>query len=250
MASRIVLDMMNREVLLPDFPSRIISTVPSQTELLYDLGLGDRVVGITKFCVYPEEWYRNKTRIGGTKTLDIEKIRALKPDLIIGNKEENDQLNIEEIAKEFPVWMSDIFNLDDALEMISQVGKICKVTESSENLIRDIKQEANAFPPPYHGESTVYLIWRNPYMVAGKLTFINDVLKRCGLVNCIIDDRYVELTLDELISYQPEVVLLSSEPYPFKEKHIAEIKKVLPNSSVKLVDGEMFSWYGSRLKLA
>ena len=88
-------DQMLRTIQVPSHPHRIISLVPSQTELLYDLGLGDRVVGITKFCVHPEAWFRTKPRVGGTKKVDIDKVRALKPDLIIGNKEENERKDIE-----------------------------------------------------------------------------------------------------------------------------------------------------------
>src|SRR5688500_11346244 len=99
------IDQLGRNITLKGEPSRIISLVPSQTELLFDLGLGEHVVGITKFCVHPKEWFRSKTRVGGTKKLDIEKIRSLNPDLIIGNKEENEKEQIEELIKEFPVWM-------------------------------------------------------------------------------------------------------------------------------------------------
>jgi ABC-type Fe3+-hydroxamate transport system substrate-binding protein len=104
-------DQMHRTVQVPAAPQRIVSLVPSQTELLYDLGLGERVVGITKFCIHPETWFKTKHRIGGTKKVDMDKVRALKPDLIIGNKEENDRNDIQTLEKEFPVWMSDIRDL-------------------------------------------------------------------------------------------------------------------------------------------
>src|ERR1700741_1030662 len=117
-------DQMNREIELKGSPKRIISLVPSQTELLWHLGLREELVGITKFCVHPEEMFHTKPRVGGTKKFDLKKIAELKPDLIIGNKEENEQVQIEELMKQYPVWMSDITNLDQALDMISRVGAL------------------------------------------------------------------------------------------------------------------------------
>lgn len=239
--------MMGRKITVPLFPSRIISTVPSQTEMLYDLGLGDRVIGITKFCVHPEEWFRSKTRIGGTKQLNIEKIRELSPDLIIGNKEENERGDIEALEAEFPVWMSDIFNLEDALTMMLEIGRVCNVENESKNLTTQIMEKANNFTSPFHSEKALYLIWKDPYMAAAGNTFIDEMLNRVGLENAVENTRYPELDRDTLQEIDPELVLLSSEPYPFKEKHIAEIKAILPRTKVMIVDGEMFSWYGSRL---
>jgi ABC-type Fe3+-hydroxamate transport system substrate-binding protein len=118
----VYIDQMGRKVELPDVPKRIISIVPSQTELLVDLGLAEELIGITKFCIHPKEIFRTKTRIGGTKMLNIEKIKKLKPDLIIGNKEENQQEQVEELMKHFPVWMSDISNLEESLDMIVKIG--------------------------------------------------------------------------------------------------------------------------------
>ena len=118
---------MNRTIRLGATPRRIVSLVPSQTELLYDLGLEERVVGITKFCIHPKEWYRSKVRIGGTKNVNFDKVKTLRPDLIIGNKEENFKEDIEALEEIAPVWMSDIFTLDDSLEMINQLGSVLNV---------------------------------------------------------------------------------------------------------------------------
>ena len=119
-----VTDQMQREIKIPNSPQRIISLVPSQTELLFYLGLEKEVVGITKFCVHPREQFKSKTRVGGTKKYHFDRIKKLQPDLIIGNKEENDQTQIEQLAKEYPVWMSDIISFEDALDMIERIGKI------------------------------------------------------------------------------------------------------------------------------
>src|SRR5689334_18071707 len=117
-------DQIGRTISLNKTPRRIISLVPSQTELLYDLGLSDEVVGITKFCVHPEEWFRNKPRVGGTKQLNMDIIHHLQPDLVIANKEENVREQVEELASHYPVWVSDINNPDDAYWMMKELGSI------------------------------------------------------------------------------------------------------------------------------
>jgi ABC-type Fe3+-hydroxamate transport system substrate-binding protein len=243
-----VKDQVGRTVVVPKYPKRIVSLVPSQTELLFDLGLVERVVGITKFCVHPEEWFRTKSRIGGTKQLDFEAILALNPDLIIANKEENNKEDIERLEKNFPVWVSDVNDLDSALEMIRLIAELTK-TDSSK-LTQEIQSGFSQLMPIQPQKKTLYLIWKNPYMASGNDTFINDLMQRCGLENMVTDNRYPELDETEIARLNPEVILLSSEPFPFKNKHIQELQNLLPNATIKLVDGEMFSWYGSRLKLA
>jgi ABC-type Fe3+-hydroxamate transport system substrate-binding protein len=244
-------DQLHQELDMKAAPQRIISLVPSQTELLYDLGLDKEVIGITKFCIHPDEWFRTKTRIGGTKKLNIDLIRSLQPDLIIGNKEENEQSQIEELKKEFPVWMSDIQNLDDALQMITEIGNLVGKSEESTDINTQIKNLFNNLKPQtlnHKPSSVAYFIWYNPLMTIGGDTFINDMLTRCGFQNIFSNmTRYPEITPDQLHSANPDLILLSSEPYPFKEKHITEFKNICPHARVILVDGEMFSWYGSRL---
>lgn len=227
---------------------RIVSIVPSQTELLYDLGLGERVVGITKFCIHPNDWFTSKTRVGGTKTVDVDKVAQLKPDLIIGNKEENDKENIESLAKLAPVWMSDIFTLDDSLNMITELGNLLSVERNANDLIHQIKKEFSSINRLENPKTCLYLIWRKPYMAVGNQTFIHNMLTgQLGFENILKEQsRYPSIELEEF-STQPDFILLSSEPYPFKEKHFDEIKKMFPESKVLLVDGEYFSWYGSRL---
>lgn len=244
-----VTDQMHRTVHVPEHPQRIISLVPSQTELLFDLGLGDRVVGITKFCVHPEEWFRTKPRVGGTKQVDLEKVRALNSDLIIGNKEENTQADIGALEQEFPVWMSDVLNLDNALAMIEQVGRITGTEEGSEDIRKGIRSAFDELQPLSIPLSAAYFIWQKPWMIAGEGTFIRDVLKRCGFgaVTFHGAGRYPVLEDAQLAALDPDVVLLSSEPFPFKEQHIPAVNMILPGTPVRLVDGEMFSWYGSHL---
>lgn len=249
LANRSYLDQMGRTVEVPSVPHRIISLVPSQTELLYDLGLGERVVGITKFCVHPEEWFRSKPRVGGTRKVDIEKVRALKPDLIIGNKEENERRDIQALEQEFPVWMSDVRSLHHAAHMILHVGAITGTEGVAARIMRGIEGAFGALKPLEEPRTVAYFIWRDPFMVAGHGTFVNDMLLRCGLVNVFDEDdaRYPEISAQDLSEADPDLILLASEPYPFKEEHIAEFNMICPGTPVRLVDGELFSWYGSRL---
>ncbi|MDX1445537.1 helical backbone metal receptor [Lishizhenia sp.] len=238
---------MHRTIRLGHVPERIVSLVPSQTELLYDLGLGDRVVGITKFCIHPEEWFRSKTRVGGTKNVDLDKVKALKPDLIIGNKEENEKSDILALEDVAPVWMSDIFTLSDSLKMILALGEILKLEDHAQNMVKRIEQEFVALEKLKLDQKVLYLIWKDPYMGVGPNTFIDHVLHdHLGATNVLKEERYPMIELSSLAE-KPELVLLSSEPYPFKEKHVAEIQKILPQAKIYLVDGEYFSWYGSRL---
>lgn len=234
---------------LQHIPKRIISLVPSQTELLFDLGLEDETVGITKFCVHPEEWFRNKTRVGGTKTINIEKIAALQPDLIIANKEENVQEQVEALRGIAPVWVSDIHNLEDALDMIQTVGRLTDRYEKAEIIVRLIQHRFDQLKVSQQKKrNTLYLIWRKPWMSVGSDTFIHHIMSRAGMKNVCKDlTRYPELTDEDIVKLDPELVLLSSEPYPFKEQHIATLQQLLPDAKVLLADGEMFSWYGSRL---
>ena len=243
-------DQLGRTLELQSSPSRIVSLVPSQTELLYDLGLESEVVGITKFCIHPKQWHDSKTRVGGTKQLNLDQIRSLQPDLIIGNKEENDQDQVEQLMREFPVWMSDIFNLNDAFQMIDSLGQLFGKYNSSQSLIQAITDSFNELEKykPEIPKKTAYLIWKEPWMVAGRHTFINDMLERCGFVNAFFGQlRYPETNPQELLQLNPDLILLSSEPYPFKEKELNLMKNLIPEAKVLLVDGEAFSWYGSRL---
>ena len=241
-------DQINHTIELTTYPKRIISIVPSQSELLWDLGLRNELIGITKFCVHPNDLFKTVTKIGGTKTLHLDKIKAMKPDIIIGNKEENEQSQILELQKEDKVWMSDIYNLNDSLNMIEQLGALVNRVEEATIIKKNI--QSSFLSLKQLNKTVLYFIWREPYMAAGKGTFIGDILQRMGLKNCIEDEngRYPNLTLESIKALKPELVFLSSEPYPFKEKHIIELQNALPKSKIILVDGELFSWYGSRLQ--
>lgn len=249
-------DQMGRTITLNSPPKRIISIVPSQTELLFDLGLDEEIIGITKYCVHPKDWLQSKTKIGGTKKLNIEKIKELKPDLIIANKEENEKKQVEELMNHCPVWMSDIKTLEDALNMIEAIGEITGKGNKALKIQNDIREQFSHFKlqiPISIGtvnnnqSSVLYLIWKKPYISAGKDTFINHLLEICGLKNAITETRYPEITVEQIQKANPSLIFLSSEPYPFRQKHLQEFQSICPKTKVILVDGEMFSWYGSRL---
>ncbi|HXH99380.1 MAG TPA: helical backbone metal receptor [Sphingobacteriaceae bacterium] len=248
MSSNTFTDQIGRTIIVKSTPKRIISVVPSQTELLFDLGLNTEIIGITKFCVHPEDKVSLIPKIGGTKSLNIQKIRELKPDLIIANKEENQKDQIEQLMQEFPVWVSDIHNLHESMKMIEDVGELVDRQQQAKTLVKDIVSSfdtVSSLPHPLH---VAYFIWKDPYMVAAQNTFINTMLIAAGWQNAFQNFRYPVISEKDIITANPEVIFLSSEPYPFKEKHIAEFKLLCPAAKVIVVDGELFSWYGSRLK--
>jgi ABC-type Fe3+-hydroxamate transport system substrate-binding protein len=234
-------------------PVRIVSLVPSQTELLYHLGLDEEMAGITKFCVHPEAWFRTKTRVGGTKNLDIAGIKELHPDLIIANKEENEKAQVEELAQAFPVWVTDVCNLYDALAMIEAIGALTGKAAAATSLLAHIATTFTQLRELKIKKTfrTCYLIWKDPYLTVGGDTFIHDMLQQAGFENMFArQHRYPELTLETLQTMHCELLLLSSEPYPFAKKHIAYFQALLPETKILLADGELFSWYGSRLQWA
>lgn len=248
MASQTVTDGLGRFVVLDKEPKRIISLVPSLTEWLFDLGLQQEVVGITKFCVRPPHWRSEKQMIGGTKNLNLDRIRALNPDLIIANREENEQSPIEELMREFPVYVSDVRNVGMALKALSDIAQICRRKNQSDLLIHDIQLRLRR-PSPITKSTCIYLIWQEPFMTISEDTFIFDMLTRSGFNPILFGSksRYPSISITDIAEANPQFILLSSEPFPFGKQHEQELKKKFPNSRTVCVDGEMFSWYGSRL---
>lgn len=245
----IVKDQLNRELRIDHIPLRIVSLVPSQTELLVDLGLENNIVGITKFCVHPQNLRKHKVVVGGTKKVHYNKIKALQPDIILCNKEENTREMVMELEKIAPVHISDIFSIEDSLELIIQYGVIFKKEKIAESLVDQIETEICKFRETLKKPLKVaYLIWKDPWMVAGKNTFINSLIELNGWENVIETrkNRYPEVDLLQLSQMDLDLILLSTEPYPFKEKHKIALGNHLAIKA-ELVDGEYFSWYGSRL---
>lgn len=226
---------------------RIVSLVPSLTELLIDLGLKDRLVGRTRFCIHPKEEVADIPIIGGTKNPRIDKILALNPDYIVANKEENRKEDIQFLQEACPVNVTDIATIEDALLTMQELGQMLGAKEPARDLVIEI---SNCLEQPSNERrlKTAYFIWRDPWMTIGNDTYINDVLAHWGLHNAFgYKKRYPVTSLEELAGHQPELILLSSEPYPFKEKHLPEVQQACPNARVLLVEGEWFSWYGSHM---
>ncbi len=239
-------DQLGNVLLFNAHPSRIVCLVPSITELLFDLGLGDKVVGITKFCVHPASWKDEKTIIGGTKNIACAKVNALFPDLVIANQEENELSQIEELRKFNTVWVSKVDTLAASLELIVLLGELLGVQNKATETVTALEAIYRDFPKVTVPLSFVYLIWKNPIMVAGNDTYIHHVLSNFGFKNAIQVQRYPEIDLNDYASV--DCVFLSSEPYPFKANDVAAFQSVVGSKTrVLLVDGEVFSWYGSRL---
>ncbi|GAB5536172.1 MAG: helical backbone metal receptor [Rubricoccaceae bacterium] len=243
-------DALGREVRLPEPPRRIVSLVPSQTELLADLGLDDEVVGLTRFCVHPADWKARKTIVGGTKNVNLDRAAALQPDLVLANKEENVREDVNALAEIAPVYVTDVSTVTDALAMIRDVGALVGRTDRALELADSIEVGFNHLNPTRR-QRAAYLIWRDPWMTVGGDTFISDVMAHAGLDNVYArDTRYPTVTPKDLRSRQPDVILLSSEPFPFREPHLDEVRALVPDADIALVDGEVFSWHGSRMRHA
>ncbi len=244
------IDQMGRKVLCPQHPQRIISLVPSITELLFDLGLADRIVGRTKFCILPDPEVKSVIIVGGTKQLHFDVIDSLKPDLIIGNKEENTKEDIEWLEKIYPVWMSNVEKWDDMLDLIEKIGILTGQASESSQIIAQFELLYGKWWEFFADKqiNVAYLIWRNPFMTVGSETFIHNFLKFLGIKNAFGHlQRYPEINADSALTGNVSHVFLSSEPYPFSEKHIPEVQTIFPQASIIIVDGMFFSWYGSRL---
>ncbi len=244
-------DQLHRELIFKESPKRIVSLVPSQTELVCDMGLEASIVGITKFCVHPKHLKKHKTIVGGTKEVHYDRIIALNPDVILCNKEENTLEMIQQLEKIAPVHISDIYTIADCLELISMYGKLFSMEEKAQDIILKIEakhEDYNGYIKEKPKLTTAYFIWKKPWMVAANGTFINAMLRLNNFDNHFGHlDRYPEIGLIEGENESVDLVLLSSEPFPFKEKHREEMRNYFPRAKVIVVDGEAFSWYGSRL---
>lgn len=225
---------------------KIVSLVPSITEALFDLGLTENeVVGRTKFCIHPQDKIKNVPIIGGTKNINIEKIKALQPDLILANKEENVKDQVEALMDDYKVMVTNIDTIEDNYYLLKNLGKLFGKEDRAQlfNLkIYDVLNQAKLDIPV----KAAYLIWKNPYMTIGSDTFIHRILTEIGFENIFKNQtRYPQITTEDLAD--ADVIMLSSEPFPFKEKHIEELKAFYPDKKIIIVDGEAFSWYGTHI---
>nr|WP_320118253.1 helical backbone metal receptor [uncultured Marinifilum sp.] len=242
-------DDLGREVSIPFPPKRIISTVPSTTEFLFDLGLENKIISRTRFCRYPQEKIKQLPNIGGPKNLYLDKIEMLNPDLILANEEENDKAQIEFLMDKYPVYVSKIRNLDNALNNIINTGKITNTNAKAFEIAHSIKANFSKIQKKKRKIKSLYLIWKDPYISVSKNTFINSMLDICGFENLInnSEKRYPSISKEEIQALDPELILLSSEPFPFESIHKEQLQQIVPNAQIELVDGEMFAWYESHL---
>ncbi len=241
-------DHLDRNLQLNDIPRRIVSLVPSQTELLVDLGLEKYIMGITHFCIHPAFLKQIKTRVGGTKKVNLRKIKELEPDIILCNKEENTKEMVEALEKIAPVHISDISDLEDAYKLMADYGKILNCDELATTMINSIQKKADILQKlakTSRRRKVAYFIWNEPLMVVGNGTFINAMLELNNFENVFSQERYPTTSFSELKDKQIDLCMLSSEPFPFKDEH--KQRFIECSKSVKIVNGEYFSWYGSRL---
>lgn len=233
-------------LMLEGVPQRIVSLVPSLTETLVELGAEDRLVGLTKFCIHPDRIRREKVRIGGTKGVNLGAIMDLRPDLVIANLEENEAQDVMalEIAG-IPCWVCDVRSVERAFDLLADLGVLVGCGDAGAALRDEVRAswstKRSGFQPA--ARKVAYAVWRNPWMWAGRDAYIQDVLRWWGWNPWPQEPRYPELELEAVRQAGVEEVLLPSEPFPFREAHREECEGLRS----RLVDGEMFSWYGSRM---
>lgn len=240
-------DHLNRELQIPDLPKRIVSICPAITETLFALGATEQLVGRTKFCIFPKGEVEKLPHVGGTKDVDIDMVRSLKPDLIFAEKEENTKETVQALSKIAPVVVFEVQTIEHSYRLIQDLGQVTGHLEQAEIISSEAKLGFDRLPK-LQNSRVLYFIWRKPYMVVGNTTYIQSVLEHLGLENAAkyLDGRYPALTPELLKELAPDALLLSSEPFPFSEKHQTEFATLLPDTPSLLVDGEMF-WYGSKM---
>ncbi|WP_144510817.1 ABC transporter substrate-binding protein [Bacillus sp. FJAT-22090] len=247
--TKLMTDHTGRQVTIPVSPKRIISICPAITETLFALGLENEIIGRTKYCIFPEGIVENVPIVGGTKEVSEEKVRALQPDLILAEKEENTEAIVHALEKIAPVFVLEVQSIKEAYRFTHTLGVLTNKESEANKLIEACRAVFPSFS--IHSKNATYVIWRKPYMVVGGNTYINDVLHTLGLQNpfATAESRYPSVTKEELAKENLDVLLLASEPFPFKEKHVEEFQSFLPNTKIILVEGEMF-WYGARMEIA
>ncbi len=233
---------------------RIVSLCPSLTELVFDLGMGPSLVGVTRFCVHPADGVERVEKVGGTKDPDVERIVAMEPDVVLLNEEENRREDAEALQRAgVPCHVSLPKDAADTAEMVRSIGARLGRPRQAEDIAADIERRARRAVERARTARPVrwaYLIWRKPWMSVNADTFAHALLAQAGGVNVFADraERYPEVTLEELAAAAPELVLLCTEPFPFTERHVEEVAAAtgLPAERIRVADGEYLSWHGSR----
>jgi ABC-type Fe3+-hydroxamate transport system substrate-binding protein len=247
MTNKKVIDHLGREVEFSFPPKRIISIVPGITDILYALDLENEIVGRTRYCIYPKDKVKQAKTVGGTKRIKMDQIRELEPDLIVSEKEENTKEIVAQLEKEFPVYVCEVQTLDDTFNIIEDLGKVTDRQKVSEKLQSEIRKAIQSLPS-VHGKKFAYVIWQNPYMVAGSDTYITSLMEKMGFINAFAgyEGRYPEVSEDDFRNEDLDFIFLATEPFPFQEKHIQHFSELFPDVEVRSLDGEMF-WNGPRI---
>jgi ABC-type Fe3+-hydroxamate transport system substrate-binding protein len=239
-------------------PERIVSLVPSLTEALFAFGLEQEIVGVTRFCVEPRQGVAGKTKVGGTKALDVARIKALKPDLVVASAEENNPEDVAQLIDHgCPVFVTLVTSVESAIDLLRQLAAITDATAAARPIIQGAKESLAFVRGAHAGRERVRVfcpIWRNPYMTCGRATYMDDVITVCGGRNVFGErqERYPRVELAEMAALDPQVILLPSEPYRFTKRHRADFKAFADVTAVKnghifLIDGRMLIWYGPRI---
>ena len=253
-----VRDASGAPVALPAPPRRIVSLVPSITELLFALGRGDAVIGCTIFCTEPRDGLRGVARIGGEKDPDLDAMRALRPDLVIANVEENKREHVEALrAWGIAVYVTYPRTVVEGIALVRDLGQVIGAGLRGAELADALAGALAAQRARRRGRPAVRVfcpIWRRPWMSIGGDTYIHDMLAECGADNIFGDrsERYPEVTLAEVAAARPGAVLLPDEPYRFRRAHAADFEghpgiPTMASGRVHLVDGKLLSWYGTRI---
>lgn len=231
--------------------ARIVSLVPSITELLCDLGLAGRLVGRTGFCIHPATTVATIPKVGGTKDVNIDKIRQLAPTHLVVNIDENEKPTVDLLAQFVPhVVVTHPLVPEDNLALARLVGGVFGADEAAASWCEAFGRELAALRalPPAPARTVLYCIWKDPWMTVSADTYIGAMLHELGWqVAPLAQDgsRYPRFAWSQELVDQLDAVLLSSEPYRFTEEHADALERQI-GKPVLLVDGEMMSWYGSR----
>lgn len=246
-------DALGRELVVPHTPRRIVSLVPSLTEWLFAIGVGERVVGVTDFCLHPAAGVAGKPRVRGTKNPDRAAIVALRPDLVIANREENRERDVLALTQAgLAVYVTDVRSVAGAIATLTELARIVDASAAAEPLLAEMRAALdNLRQPPPVRRRVVVPIWRDPWMVIGGDTYAHDLLTCCGALNlgAALPGRYPRVAREALAALQPDLILLPSEPYRFSPADLPALRTVW-QGPVTFVDGELLTWYGPRLPQA
>jgi ABC-type Fe3+-hydroxamate transport system substrate-binding protein len=246
-----------RELQLQGPPGRIVSLVPSHTETLFAIGAGARVVGVTDYCIHPADAVQRVARVGGTKTPAIERIRALEPDLVIANREENRRIDVQRLeAAGLRVLVTYARSVGEARAEIALLASVCACEAGAARLLDGIDAALRGSEERGRRTRTVALIWKDPYMAIGGDCFANDLLERAGGQNPFACERrrYPHVDAGRIASAQPQVILLPTEPYAFAERERDELQQLdcpaARSGRIEIIEGELLTWYGPRIPRA